>query len=90
LKNFVVVLGTGVDNRYRIDNFSKGNATPIISYGHIASIYGDVDFLTMAHNEFINGIVYNFFEENVNTIVGVITIAQATNVHACAQTNVFE
>ncbi len=61
------------------------------AHGHaVAGIEADLDFLAVAHDEFINGIVHDFLEQDVTTVVRVDAGADAPDIHAGAQTDVLQ
>src|SRR5258706_998239 len=90
LEHVIVVFGAGVDLRYAIDDFSEGNAAPEITDRNCFVRDRDLDLLTVAHNEFIDAVIDDLFEQDIAAIVVMGAIADAANVHAGAQSDMFE
>lgn len=88
MEGFGIVLTTGVDFGYTIDDLSKWNSTSPISDGYALIVDGDFDAFTIAHDVFVDGVVNDFFHQHVDAIVGGGAIAQFTNVHPWAQADV--
>ena len=49
-----------------------------------------MDFLPEAHDVFVNGVVDDFFEQDIGTIIIMGPIAYATDVHPRAKPDVLE
>jgi methyl-accepting chemotaxis protein len=51
---------------------------------------GDLDAFAVAHGELVNGVVYGLLEQDVDAVLGVGAVAEAADIHAGAQADVFE
>ena len=90
LEDVVVVLGAGVDGGDAVDEFAVGDAASVVADGDDAVVDGDVDFFAVAHDVFVDGVIDDFFDEDVDAVVVVGAVADAPDVHAGAQSDVLE
>ena len=90
LEYVVVVLGTGIDHGNAFDDFAQGNTTAVVTHFDQVAVEFDVDLFARPHDKFIDGIIDNFFEQDINAVIRVGPVAQATDVHAGAQADVLE
>ena len=88
LEDIVVVFGAGVDDGDALDDFAQRDAATVVADGDAVFIYVDVDLLAVAHDEFVDGVVDDFLEQDIDAVVGVGAGAEATDVHAGAQADV--
>src|SRR5262249_15001694 len=88
--DFVVIFGAGIDLGNAVDNFAKGNAAAEIADGNAITLDPNLDFLAVAHDEFIDGVIDHFLQEDIAAIVGIGAVADAANIHAGAQADVLE
>ena len=81
----------GIDLGNAVHDLAEGDAAAEIAYGHAVAIEADLDFRAVAHDEFINGIVHDFLEQDVTTgVVRVDAGADAPDIHAGAQPDVLQ
>src|SRR5207237_5943476 len=78
------------DLRNALDHLPQWNAPPEIAHGNRAALQSDLHLPSVAHDEFIDGVVDDLLHQDVAAIVGVGAIADATYVHAGAQADVLE
>ena len=90
LEDVVVVFGTGIDDRDALYYFAEGNAAAVVADLDSPLVDLDVDLLATAHDELIDGIVNDLLEQYVDAVVGIGTRAEAADVHAGPQADVFE
>ena len=90
LEDVVVVFGAGVDFGDAIHHFAQGDAAPEIADGHGVVLDGDLHFLAVAHDEFVNGVINDLLEQDVAAVVVMGAVADAADVHAGAQADVFQ
>src|SRR6185437_8467120 len=85
LKHVVIVFRAGVDLGNAVHDLAERNATPEIAHRHAITVEADVNFLAVAHDEFINGVVHNLLEQDIAAVVGMRARADAPDIHAGAQ-----
>ena len=90
LEHIVVVFGASVDDRDALYYLAEGNAAAVIAHLDPLPVNLDVDLLATAHDELINGVVNDLFEQYVNAVVGIGTRAEPADVHAGPQADVLE
>ena len=85
MEDVVVVFGAGVDFRNAIYNFSKRNATALVSDADC--VVGQLDdyFGACAHDEFVYAVVYYFFHKYIDAVIYVRSVAKTANVHAWSE-----
>ena len=63
------------------------NASPVVTHTDTKVFFnGNLDFLTGLHLELVNTVVNHFFQEDIDSVFGMCTVAQPTDIHtgACA------
>src|SRR5581483_7772276 len=90
LKNFIVVLGAGVDLGNAVHHLAQRNAPSEVAHGHRAALDLDVHLLAVAHDVFINRIIDDLLEQNVAAVVIMRPVPDAPDVHAGAQPDVLQ
>ncbi len=90
LEHVVIVFRARVNLRHALDDFAQRNAAPEIAHRHARAFEFDLHLLAVAHDVFVDGIVDDLLHQDVATIVLVRPIADAPDVHARAQADVFE
>src|SRR5262249_11301079 len=82
--------GAGVDLRNAVDDFAQRNPAAEVAHGHRLVFDGDVDFLPVAHDVLIDGVVDDLLEQDVGAVIVMRAVPDAPDVHAGAQPDVFE
>ena len=82
LEYVVVVFCAGIDDRHAFDHLAQGNPAAVIADRNDALFDGNVDLLAVPHDEFVNRVVDHFFDQDVDTVVGVGSVAQASDIHS--------
>ena len=90
LEHVVVVLGPGVNDADTLDHLAKRNSTAEIPNPDLVSGYLDPYGRPEAHDELVNGIVYDLLEQYVDPVVQIAAVTDAANVHAGTKTDVFQ
>ena len=88
LKHIIIIFGAGIDLADAFDHFPKRNAPSKIAAQKLCRLSSSSsidDFFAMLHDEFIDAIVDDFFQHDINAIVGMGSISQTTDVHARTQ-----
>ena len=77
-----VVLGAGVQLRNGVDKAAQGDAATIVAY-HGRAVFYHFHFYALAKAlvELIDTVVDALFEEHVDAVFGVRSVAKATDVH---------
>lgn len=87
-EGFAVVFGTGVDLGGAFDEFAQGDTAAVVAHGDHVVFDFDLDFLAVAHDVFVDAVVENFLEQDVDAVFGGGAIAEFANIHAGAETDV--
>ena len=83
LEDFGIVFGAGVDHRDAFHHLAERNAAAVIAHPAAAVFgYGDVDPLAAAHDKFIDRVIQDLFEKDVDTVIGMRAVAEPADVHA--------
>ena len=90
LENVIVVFGAGVDLGDAIHHFAQGDAAPEIAHADRGAFDADLHLLAIAHDEFVNGVIDDLLEQDVAAVIVMGAVADAPDVHAGAQADVFE
>ena len=82
LESLRVVLTAGIQLAHSLNHLTLRNATAIVTQAH-AFIIGDIhlDALARIHTELVNGVVDSLLEKNVDTILGVRTVTETSDIH---------
>src|SRR5688572_9830342 len=89
LENLAIVFGAGIDLAHHIHHFTERNATAKVADGDGIFFNSNIDLFTVAHGIFVDTVVYHLFNKDVDTIVGAGAIAQFTDIHSRAHTDMF-
>ena len=90
LEDIIVIFGAGVDFGNAIDHFAQGNAAAEIAHADRRAFDIDLHLLAVAHDEFVDGVIDDFLEEDITAVVVVRAVADPPDIHAGAQADVFE
>ena len=61
LKDFIIVLRPGVDDRHAFHDLPERNAASIIPHGNFIVLQKRIDAVSVSHNELIDGVIEHFF-----------------------------
>ena len=87
LECFTVVLTTCVQHADRFNQLSLRNASSVVADTDTKIFFnGNLNFLTGLHFELVNTVVDYFFQEDIDSVFGMRTVAQPADIHtgACA------
>ena len=86
-----VVLGPRVELRNGVDQAAQGDAPAIVAHGG-AQVVVDVhlDALAKAFVKLVDAVVDDLLDEDVDTVVGMRTVAHASDVHTGPEPDVFQ
>lgn len=92
LEDIVVVFGAGVDLADAVEHFSEGDAPSVVADSEEFALWivGDHHIIAVVHDEFVNAIINDFFKEDVDSVVDMGAIAEASDVHSGAQADMGE
>ena len=86
MKDIGIILRACIDYRNTFNEFAKGYAPAEITYANGPIIINpDSDPFTSPHDELIHGIINNLFQEDINAVVRMRTVAQPPYVHTRAK-----
>ena len=90
LEHVIVVFGSRVDLGHAIHHFAQRDAAAVIAHADLVALDADQHLLAVAHDEFVDGVVDHLLEQDVAAVVVMGAVADAPDVHAGAQADVFE
>jgi hypothetical protein len=90
LENFVAVFRSGVDARNALDDLAERNSAAVIAHRDLRPLQAYDDPVAKAHDVFVNGVVDNFLQKDVNAVVVIGSVADTADVHARALADVLE
>jgi len=90
LEHVIVILGAGVDLGDAIHDFAQGYAASEIAHGDRRALDVNPHLLAVAHDKFINGVINDLLEQDVAAVLVMGAVADASDVHAGAQADMFE
>ena len=90
LEDIAVVFRARVDLGYTVHEFLQGDAASVVADFDVVVAQGDVDAAPAAHDEFIDGVVDNLFDEDVYAVVFVCAVSEFSDIHSGPVTDVFE
>ena len=83
-----IVLSTGVQLRHGSHQRAQGNAATVVANGgSLFVLHFHFYTLTKTFVEFVDGIVYRFFQQHIDTVFGMATIAQSADIHTRTRTD---
>jgi len=65
----------------------EGDAAAVVAHRHHLVLDRNVDLAAGPHDEFVDRIVHDLLDEDVNAVVGLRAVAQLADIHAGAQTD---
>ena len=81
-----VVLRARVEFRHGVDEAAQGNAAPVVAdRGRLALLHVHLDALAEAFVELVDAVVDAFFQEHVDTVLGVRAVAETADIHTGAR-----
>ena len=90
LKCLGVVLTTGIQLTDCFYKLSLRNSSPVVANADPQIVFnGYLYFLSGSHLELVDAVVHHFFQQHIYTVVALLTIAQATDVHPRADADMF-
>src|SRR5262245_44009885 len=83
LEDIIVILGTGVDLADTFDHFTQRNATTEIANRNFPFrfVHIDLNFRPILHDELIDTIVDDLLQHDINSVIGMRSIPETTNIH---------
>ena len=84
-----IVLPAGIHHRDAFHDLAQGDAPAVVAHRYGAFLDGDVDALALPHDKFVDGVVDDLLEQDVDTVVRGGSVAQFADVHPGAQADVF-
>jgi hypothetical protein len=90
LEDVVVVLAAGVDLADAVHHLAQRDAAAVVADDHLGAVAGDLDLPALTHDELVHRVVDDLLEHHVDAVGWVGTIADAADVHACAEADVLQ
>ena len=90
LENIIVVLGAGIDLGDAFRHFAEGDAATEIADDDVTIFDIDVDFAAVPHDMLIDGIIDDLFEQDIDAIVVIGPISEATDIHSGSQADMVD
>ena len=90
LEDIAVVFCARVDLGNAVHKFLQRNAASVVADFDVVVAQGDVDAASAAHDEFVDGVVDNLFDEDVYAVVFVCAVSEFSDIHSGPVTDVFE
>ncbi len=84
----VVEFAAGVQLRGGVHDFPERNAAAEVPDGDGAVLDGDVDPLAVSHGEFVDGVVDDLLQEDVDAVALTVSVSEPADVHAGAAADV--
>ena len=83
LERLAVVFSSGVEYAYRLDEFSLRNASSVVSHAYAQIVFHvNLDALSGVHLELVDTVINDFFQQDVNSVFLVTSVAQFSDVHS--------
>ena len=74
-ESLAVVLRSGIHLTGNVDYLAQRNATAVVAYGDGAFFNGHFYRFTIPHHIFVDGVIQHLFQQYINTVIGIITVA---------------
>ena len=88
LERFRVVLTPCIQLANRLNKFSLRDTTTIVAHTYPQVVLnGYLNLLSSAHLELIDAVIHHFFQEYIDTVIILLSIAQTTDVHPRTHTD---
>ena len=85
-----IVFAARVEHAHRFDEFAQRDTAAIVAYADPQVVlYGDFYPSAGIHFKLVDAVVYHFFQKHVDTVFGMRTVAQFSDVHARTGTDMF-
>ena len=88
LERLRVVLASGVEHRYSLDELTLGYAAAVVAHRNTQTVV-DIDFdaTTGIHLELVDRVVDNLLEQHVDAVLRQVAVAQTSDVHTGTRTH---
>ena len=90
LEVLVVELAAGVQLAGDHDNRAQRDAAAEIAHGNLPVHDVDEDLFAVSHRVFVDGIVYDFFDEHIDAVSLVVAVAEPPDIHAGPPADMFD
>ena len=90
LERLGIVFSTGIQLTHGLNHLFLRNATAIVTECH-AKVFIDVDLdaFALVHAELINRVVDGLLEQHIDTVLGMGSVAQTTDIHTWTGADMF-
>ena len=90
LKDLVIVFRSGVDPRNAVDHFAERDAAAVISDADESAIDCHIDLATVPHDEFVDRIVDDLLQKDIDPVIVMRAVPQTPDVHPGPSANVLQ
>src|SRR5580698_1940384 len=90
LKDLVIVFRSGVDPRNAVDHLAERDAAAIIADADKSAIDYRINLATVPHDEFVDRIVDDLLQKDIDSVIVVCAITQTSDVHPGPGTDVLQ
>ena len=90
VESFVVVLTAGVDDRDGVREFAQRDAAAVVANRNGLVNHLHFDEFAFFHTELVDGVIDCFFDEDVDTVVGVRPVAKLTDIHTGTEADMLQ
>ena len=85
LERLAVILAAGVEHAHSLDEFALRDAASVVAHTDTQVVFhADVYLLARVHLELVDAVVDDFFQEHIDAIFRITSVAQLAYVHAGA------
>ena len=85
LEGLRIILGARVHFGNDIHHLAQGNTSAIVAHGHRTIAHRDLNGLAGAHHEFVDRVVNDFLQKNVDAIIRRRSVAEFADIHPRAK-----
>ena len=90
LERLGIVLTTGIQLTDRLNELALRNTPAIVADAHTKIVFdGHFNLLSGSHLELVDAVVHHFLQEDVDTVIVLLSVTQPADVHTRTDTDVF-
>ena len=88
LEGLGIVFRAGVDFGGAVLEFAEGDAAPVVAHVNVGAVDIDLNCFAVPHDEFVDGVVDDFLQENVDAVIGGSAVPEFPDIHTGAEADV--
>src|SRR5260370_7125836 len=85
-----VVLSVCIDARNAVDHLTEWDAPSVVSNADNIAIDRNIDLAAKPHNKLVDTVVDDLFQQDIDAVIIVRAISQATDIHARTRPDMFQ